>query len=436
MTSEGHILIVYGQTGYPLRATLRDHLYSFREYAGCHVSYFNASAAQLPSSFGSYPFSRIIFHNLFLSDRWTFGNLDFFNNVLLKHVEPLRKSSVPKTLLTQDEWYHSDAINRFIRDFGISDVFSVAPPGEWPKIFDTVDRKKVNLHYVMTGYIAENLVPTIERLKKEIQERTIFMGYRAYKATPWMGKHGFLKTRIAEVFKNACEERNKTCDISTRREDTIYGDNWYRFLLKCRFVPGVEGGATILDKDGSIWNRGTKYVKEHPDADFDEVEKNCFPGRDGEIKFFAISPRHLECCATSTCQVLVEGSYNGILQPDIHYIPVKADFSNLDEVFTKMENKDYCEGLVRNAYKDVVESGLYTYRAFVLQVLDNSQVYNKLASPSRRLIVSTRLAWIDYRNWKIIAHRNTRKHNLISLIYTTLLRIYVTLRPLIKSQSR
>ena len=53
---------------------------------------------------------------------------------------------------------------------------------------------------------------------------------------------------------------------------------------------------------------------------------------DGRLQLFAISPRHLEACATRTCQVLVEGEYSGVLRPGEHYIPVRKDLSNLDDV--------------------------------------------------------------------------------------------------------
>lgn len=34
-----------------------------------------------------------------------------------------------------------------------------------------------------------------------------------------------------------------------------------------------------------------------------------------------------------TAQVLLEGYYNGIFEPWKHYIPIKKDCSNLDQVF-------------------------------------------------------------------------------------------------------
>ena len=111
-----------------------------------------------------------------------------------------------------------------------------------------------------------------------------------------------------------------------------------------------------------------RYLAEHPDASFEEVEANCFPGADGGLRYFAISPRHLEACATRTAQVLIEGSYNGILRPGEHYIELRRDFSNLDEVLDLIESDAERARLTEAAYRDVVASGAYTYERLVREV--------------------------------------------------------------------
>ncbi len=35
---------------------------------------------------------------------------------------------------------------------------------------------------------------------------------------------------------------------------------------------------------------------------------------------------------------MVEGDYFGVLEPNVHYIPIKADFSNLDEILDLIEH--------------------------------------------------------------------------------------------------
>jgi hypothetical protein len=77
-----------------------------------------------------------------------------------------------------------------------------------------------------------------------------------------------------------------------------------------------------------------------------------------------ISPRHFEACATRTAQVLVEGEYNGILKPGIHYIPLKRDLSNVVDVCTAMGDEELRVAISERAYADVVQSRRYEYKAF------------------------------------------------------------------------
>ena len=157
-------------------------------------------------------------------------------------------------------------------------------------------------------------------------------------------------------------------DISTRDEDTLYGDDWYRFLASCKYTIGVEGGASILDRDGSLKEATERYLTEHPGAGFDEIEAACFPGEDGKLSLFAISPRHLEACATRTCQLLVDGDYNGILRPGEHYLPIRSDLGNLDQSLEEVARDRAREQIVERAHRDVIASGLYIYPKLVQQV--------------------------------------------------------------------
>jgi hypothetical protein len=67
----------------------------------------------------------------------------------------------------------------------------------------------------------------------------------------------------------------------------------------------------------------------------------------------------------------MEGKYAGIFKPSIHYIEIKSDFSNINEVFSLIQNKDYCQNIAENAYRDVVLSGKYTYRQFANMVVEH-----------------------------------------------------------------
>ena len=295
---------------------------------------------------------------------------DHQNNTLttLKLFEHLKDSKALKIIHPQDEWIFTDILNEFINEFKIDHVFSVAPPSEWPIIYSKVDRTKVKFHLALTGYLDDNSISKLLQFHKRTK-RDIDVGYRATKAAEWYGSHGFLKTQIGDLFKKEAPKAGFKVDISNEEKDRILGDGWYEFLARCKYVIGVEGGSTVLDPKGEIYFKGKAYKEAHPNATFTEVEQNCFPGQDGNLQLIAISPRHIECCALKTCQVLIEGYYNGILEPEKHYIPLKGDFSNLDEVFKKMRDNDLRERIVEQAYKDIVVSNKYTYSNYVKEVL-------------------------------------------------------------------
>jgi hypothetical protein len=179
-----------------------------------------------------------------------------------------------------------------------------------------------------------------------------------------------LKREIGEVFLERTQRTGLKVDISMDDEAVLRGHEWYRFLSQCRAVLGCESGASLLDPSGQIRRKVEEYVQDKPKVTFDEVERECFPGQDYNIRLFTLSPRHFECAITRTCQVLLEGDYAGILSPGVHYIEVKSDYSNIDEVIELLHDADYCGQIADNAYRDIVLSGKYTYRAFANHVVD------------------------------------------------------------------
>jgi hypothetical protein len=157
-------------------------------------------------------------------------------------------------------------------------------------------------------------------------------------------------------------------DISTDDRDTFYGDAWLEFLLHCKYTIGVEGGSSILNASRQTVIDIIDYTTAHAESAPEEIEARFLSGMEGTVALRAISPRHLEACATRTCQVLVEGDYSGVLRPEEHYISLRRDLSNLDEVLAAIVRDDRRDQIRSAAYRDVVASGAYSYRAFVSDV--------------------------------------------------------------------
>jgi hypothetical protein len=270
--------------------------------------------------------------------------------------------------LPQDEYRCSRALVDFIAEFGIDHVFSVAPESEWDELYEGVDRGRVGISRVLTGYLEADTLARIDEIVREQARRPVAIGYRAARVAPSLGRHGMLKSEIARRVAAESEARGLAVDIATGAGATVRGGDWYRFLAGCRYTLGVEGGASLHDPDGSLHDASARYLAEHPGASFEEVEASCFPGRDGDLRYFAISPRHLEACATRTAQILIEGAYNGVLRPGEHYVELRRDFGNLAAVLDLVQSDSERARVTENAYRDVVESGAYTYARFVEEI--------------------------------------------------------------------
>lgn len=362
------ILVIYYLLLKNDRNTVSEHLCSFKRYSNEECYYLN-TAYGIPSYIIKINFDAIIYHNTFWDPNVILnepGQLKTFRKYRL-----FKELKGYKVAIQQDEYRCSDRVNQFFRDFGIKTVFTLVQPAEWQKVYP---REKSGLeHYftVFAGYIDELALERLEKSNQKHESRPIDVGYRGYKPPHWLGKHGMIKWELADNFENLSVKHNLKFDLSSDFMDVFYGDEWYEFLGNCRVVLGCESGASLHDPDGSIMRKVDQYVAEHPDASFEEVEAACFPGLDGNLNYFAPSPRHFEACMTRTCQALVEGEYGGIFKPGVHYIEIKKDWSNIPDVLRQIEDVDYCEQIADNAYRDIAQSGLYTYRNFVQLVLNH-----------------------------------------------------------------
>ncbi len=380
-----------------MRASQRDHLFSLSEYAQGHDCYYlNAFTSSVPFYFRYIKFDLVVFSWSFLGNRFTQKSF----SKSLNRIAAVKSYDCTKIAFPQDEFSNAKAICDVINDFKINIVYSVSPATEWIKMYKTVDFKKVKFFQVLTGYLDEKLIRKISAADLS-SDRPIDVGYRSGSAVYW-GRFNLIKFKIAEVFQEKLQNTSVKTDIAFGWNNFLMGDAWYDFLLKCKYMPGVEGGSSILDWDGALFDKVKTYLGVNPSADFDAIEENCIPsGKDGELSVIALSPRHLEACLTKTCQILVEGSYNGILVPDKHYIPLKSDFSNIDTVIKHIVSDDIRNDIIDNAYRDIVLSGNYSYRGFVNFVLETSGIFHLNNGKSNSFWFVTH-KMLDNLSWKFV----------------------------------
>jgi hypothetical protein len=377
------ILVIYYRSTYQVRQTLKEHLYGIKNYTGKNTKVVHLNVFfGVPNYIRPISFDIIVYHYTFTALKWN-GEEYFSNKLCNTSIKRLQHLKGYKIAIPQDEYVYSHAICRFFKNFGIKTVYTCLREEDWETVYPK-DISGVEYFFtVPAGYIDEKAAYRLSKKICDLKERTIDIGYRVRKLPYWLGEFAQLKYWVSEHFLQAINSKPIKADISSDPDSVLLGSSWYKFLLSCKTVLGGESGASLHDPRGEIKKRVELYVCKHENADFYEVREHCFKGLDYNISLFALSPRHFECCMTKTCQILIEGDYNGILQADKHYIPVKKDFSNIADVIEKIKNVEYCQQIADNAYRDIVESGRYTYRGFVRKVLEHvSQFINPIHNSS------------------------------------------------------
>jgi hypothetical protein len=364
------VLIVYHRQpgGKYWRSTYTSHLTSFQRFTQHDCFYLNTAWLEVPEYLKTLEPDAVIFHYTFLAVR-LFDPLWGLSNDRVAFVRDLR---CPKAIVPHDEQTRSDRLCWLAREYGVTHVFTPASPLAWPMIYEGLDFDAVSFMTVLTGYVDEETVTqTAERARPQ-HERSIDIGYRAWASWPFFGRHGLLKVELGDRVAERAPDMGLVVDISRYAKDALLGDSWFDFLLKCKYTLGVEGGSSVFDRDGSIMASTHEYLRRHPGASFEEVEAACFPGQDGLFDYRLLGPRHFEAVLTKTCQVLVEGEYGGALKAGLHYVPVKRDLSDIDEVLAVVKADTERDAMVERAYQDIIASGKWTYEAFANQVLDTT----------------------------------------------------------------
>lgn len=369
------ILVVYYRSPtIDWRSTYESHVKSLEHYSDHDCLYLNIARSRIPRYLASFRPDLIVFHYTLLA--WRQRPDDF--RALVERISYLAHAECPKALIPHDEQSRSDLICWFARRLNVTHVFTPAPPHEWPRVYEGLDLDAVTFESVLTGYVDDSEVRRIGCDRDDGPDRPIDVGYRSWSIRPSFGRHGALKGTIGLVFQERAPQAELVADISLRPEDAFFGDSWIEFLQHCKYTLGVEGGSSIFDRDGSIAERTAKFTSAHPGATFEEIEDACFPGMDGGFDYRLLGPRHFEAIMTRTCQVLLEGDYQGVLRPSEHYIELKRDFGNLDEVLERMKSDTERAQIVERAYADIVASGEYSYSR-----LAETLVRTTLGQPAR-----------------------------------------------------
>jgi len=270
-----------------------------------------------------------------------------------------------KVAFIQDEYRFVDETVNALKELDVRLLFSCVPEPEIAKVYSPEMLPGMKAINVLTGYVPEKL------LQQEVplyEHRAIDVGYRSRKVPMWLGNLGWEKYQIAVKFSESAARYRLRVDISCREEDRIYGEDWIRFTSSCKSFLGVESGASVFDFTGDIQHQVEAHEARDPDVTFEELQRLYFSEHEGKICLNQISPRCFESAALRTLQVLYEGGYSGILTPWRHFVPLKKDHSNLDEISAVIHNPQRAKPIIAAAYTEIACNPEYGYAAFSKKV--------------------------------------------------------------------
>jgi hypothetical protein len=167
------------------------------------------------------------------------------------------------------------------------------------------------------------------------------------------------RASILRWFERRGAEWGLVCDLRTRKHTR---HDWAEFLRGVKGTIGGEAGTYFLDKGGRLVARAKAFVRAHPQASVRDVYEHCYEGGGPTVSGKAISSRHFEPIGTKTCQVLLEGHYNGILAADEHYIAVRKDLSNIDDAVRRFKDESYRRAMVDRTYDYAMAAHTYGHR--------------------------------------------------------------------------
>jgi len=239
------------------------------------------------------------------------------------------------------------------------------------------------------------------------ERRDIDIGVRAVRYLPHLGDDD--RNRLHDFFAAHGFDPDLAVDISTGR---LERNGWAQFLNNCKGTVSSEAGSWFLERDDATveairaWTaerfkgRGVMIANDSPlrrlghklpwwmraalrkllsrgvvrhestlneELPASEIFDRFFkPRKRPDIYSKCISSRHFDAIGTGTCQILVEGRYNDILDADRHYIALAPDFSNIDAVMARFLDRRERAAIATRAREHVLAEHTYAHRMAAL----------------------------------------------------------------------
>jgi hypothetical protein len=265
----------------------------------------------------------------------------------------------------QDEQAFTSDRLRFVDDFNVHTVYTCLLAPHAARLYGARTTAAEVVSYV-PGYIGERLLGASKRLRRPDANRPIDVGYRGRRLPAHWGGLAAEKALIGIEFAQRAADSGLVLDIEIDEGKRFRGDDWYRFIGACRAMLGTESGASVLDVDGVVPATAQRHGLGA--RALDQAIALQLASQTDAFPYRTISPRHLEAAAFETAQILFPGEYAGLLEANVHYLPLARDFANLDEVIDRFRHPSERRRIAVAARQDLVDSGRLSYRRFVSEL--------------------------------------------------------------------
>ncbi|KAA3646373.1 MAG: hypothetical protein DWQ07_09145 [Chloroflexi bacterium] len=347
------ILILYDQYTTHIK-TILEHLDAFSMYSKNRVFYLPGTRDSRIEIDLSVFDVVVVHYSVRLSLTW---------HISESAASELRDYQGYKILFIQDEYENTEIARKWINDLNFQLVYTCVPEKYISQIYPPTQFEDVEFINTLTGFVPSSASKSQSRLA--LDDRENMVGYRGRELPAWYGDLAREKYIIGKKVKEICEERGIRSDIEWLMNKRIYGDGWYKFLENCRVTLGAESGSNVFDENGEIQKNVTQALDQNPSLTYDDLYGLYVAEHEGPVMMNQISPRVFEAIAMRTGLVLFEGEYSGIVKPNVHFIPLKKDFSNIEDVIAKIFDIQYLSSMIERAYVDIISSGKYSYEQFV-----------------------------------------------------------------------
>ncbi len=346
-----NILYLYNATQ-TYTATVFEHISSFQKHSS-HCSFFAHQDQYNKLAVDFSLFDVVVIHYTIRLP---------FDQIADQNVDSLSEYKGLKVLFIQDEYNHTHRAWDWIKRLGIQLVFTVVPQNGISNVYPPQEFPGVHFISVLTGYVPEDLPIGPYRPPSQ---RSLIVGYRGRPLPIQYGNLGREKIGIGMLVTHYCECQKIIHDIGWSEEARIYGPKWYEFMSSCRSMLGSESGSNVFDWDGTLAAKIQEFRANNPHTTDDDVYAALIQPLELPGLMNQVSPRVFEAIASRTVLVLFEGNYSGVVTPGLHFIPLKKDGSNLEEVFRLLADGSYVDAMAERAYHDIIASGKYSYWSFV-----------------------------------------------------------------------